>query len=138
MEIDLLIRTLQVFKMRGAKQVLLSADETVPPEPFLVSFIPVGDNATVHVYSERQHIVEMVKRSPVIVEGEILSNTEWKRHCEVCNYALQVHQWVVLDPNGFVLQCSVKQHRYALDLIRAGSMKRQAGVATGEMLKDYE
>jgi hypothetical protein len=138
MEIDLLIKTLQVFKMRGAKQVLLSADETVPPEPFLVSYIPVGDNTTVHVHSKRQRIVEMVKKSPVIVEGEILSNTEWGRHCEVCNYALQVHQWIALDHNGFVLQCSVMQHRYALDLIRAGSMKRQAGVATGEMLKDYE
>jgi hypothetical protein len=50
---------------------------------------------------------------------------------------MHLHAWAAFDLNGFVVNCSIKQHEYEQQLIKANAIKRRALVVTGEALRAY-
>lgn len=135
MNIDDVIKALKAYKAKGATEVLMSDGQ-----PVRFSYVPIAGNATVFACVEQTHRVPMYKQkqSPVIVEHEQLKTLdEGGRECEVCDFDMDLHAWVALDYAGFVVNCSIAQHKYEKKLLKTGQIKRRALVTTNEGMKDY-
>lgn len=57
----------------------------------------------------------------IIVEGKEFERAfdgprEGNRPCEVCHIGMWLHNWAAFDPNGFVVNCSIKQKWYGYEL----------------------